>query len=63
MTEKRMEPPMSEPSKGKDTQQEKAKCFLCANTDEQIALFRVLFKGKKQWACARCLPVLIHGPH
>jgi hypothetical protein len=38
-------------------------CFNCGNTSEQAALFRVLVKNVKQWACARCLPFLIHGPH
>jgi ribosomal protein S27AE len=38
-------------------------CFNCGNTSEQAALFRVLIKNVKQWACARCLPFLIHGPH
>jgi len=42
--------------------QETPKCLLCGNTDEQVALFRVLFKGKKAWTCAQCVPVLIHGP-
>lgn len=37
------------------------KCFLCGKTDQEVALFRVLFKGKKRWACAQCVPVLIHG--
>ena len=41
---------------------DETKCFLCGNTDQQAALFRVLFKAKKQWACAKCVPVLIHGP-
>ena len=54
---------MSEKAEEKGTEQETAECFLCANTDQQFALFRILFKGRKQWACARCLPVLIHGPH
>jgi hypothetical protein len=40
---------------------ETPKCFLCGKTDQQIALFHVLFKGEKQWACAQCVPVLIHG--
>ena len=38
-------------------------CFNCGNTSEQSALFRVLIKNIEQWVCARCLPVLIHGPH
>lgn len=41
---------------------ETPRCFLCRVTDEQIALFRVLFKGQKRWACAQCVPTLIHGP-
>jgi hypothetical protein len=52
--------PMS--GKSEKTAQETSKCFLCSNTDDQIPLFRVLFKGQKRWACAGCLPVLIHGP-
>jgi len=40
---------------------ETPKCFLCSKTDQQVALFRVLFKGEKRWACAQCVPVLIHG--
>jgi hypothetical protein len=40
---------------------ETPKCFLCSKTDQQVALFRVLFKGEKGWACAQCVPVLIHG--
>lgn len=41
--------------------QETPACFLCGNTSEHAALFRVLIKNIKQWACARCLPRLIHG--
>jgi hypothetical protein len=36
-------------------------CFNCGNTSDQVALFRVLIKNVKKWACARCLPHLIHG--
>lgn len=57
-----MELPMSDKAEEKTTDEE-AQCFLCGNTDQQFALFRILFKGQKRWACARCLPVLIHGPH
>ena len=53
---------MSDKSEEKQADRE-TKCFLCSNTDQQFALFHILFKGKMQWACARCLPVLIHGPH
>jgi len=53
---------MSNKPEEEPTNQE-TKCFLCGNTDQQLALFRTLFKGKEQWACARCLPVLIHGRH
>jgi hypothetical protein len=46
----------------KNPADETPQCFLCDNTDQQIALVRVLFQGRKQWVCAHCLPVLIHGP-
>jgi hypothetical protein len=38
-------------------------CFNCGNTSDDAALFRVLIKRIEQWVCARCIPVLIHGPH
>jgi len=38
-------------------------CFNCGNTSDETALLRVLIQNVKQWVCARCLPVLIHGPH
>jgi ribosomal protein S27AE len=38
-------------------------CYNCGNTSEKAALFRVLIKHVEQWVCARCLPILIHGPH
>lgn len=38
-------------------------CVNCGNTSDQAALFRVLLKNVEQWFCARCLPLLIHGPH
>ena len=38
-------------------------CFNCGNSSEQSALFRVLIKNIERWVCARCLPILIHGPH
>ena len=44
------------------TTPESPKCFLCNATDEQVPLFRVLFKGRKRWACAQCVPTLVHGP-
>ena len=38
-------------------------CYNCGNTSEQAALFRVLIKRVERWVCARCIPILIHGPH
>jgi hypothetical protein len=46
-----------------DTKTGTPACFNCGNTSDQAALFRVLFKSVEQWVCARCLPILIHGPH
>lgn len=40
---------------------ETSKCFLCSKTDQQGDLFRVSFKGEKRWACAQCVPILIHS--
>ena len=42
---------------------EPAACFHCSNTSEKSALFRVLIDNIEKWVCARCLPILIHGPH
>lgn len=49
---------MSDPIEGKEPA-----CFSCGNTSEKAALFRALISNVEQWVCARCLPVLIHGPH
>ena len=37
------------------------KCFSCGNTEDNAVLFPCRHQGRSQWACARCLPRLIHG--
>ncbi|MBE0670644.1 MAG: hypothetical protein IH588_08660 [Anaerolineales bacterium] len=43
-------------------QNEKA-CLNCGRTDEQTPLLLLSFKGKENYICAQCLPVLIHKTH
>jgi MinD superfamily P-loop ATPase len=36
-------------------------CFNCGNSENDAVLFPCRHKGESLWACARCLPQLIHG--
>jgi hypothetical protein len=38
------------------------KCLNCGNTEQNIPLVNLSFKGDKAYICSRCLPVLIHHP-
>lgn len=38
-----------------------AQCFKCGTTEKDSVLFPVRVKGRSEWVCARCIPVLIHG--
>lgn len=38
-----------------------AQCFKCGNSEEESVLFPVRVKGRSEWVCARCIPLLIHG--
>lgn len=40
---------------------EEARCLFCQADDSTLYLFPVRFRGRERWACARCLPRLIHG--
>lgn len=40
---------------------EEARCLFCQAGDSIVYLFPVRFRGRERWACARCLPKLIHG--
>lgn len=39
----------------------KQSCFRCGRDEDQSVLFPCRTKGESLWACARCLPPLIHG--
>lgn len=39
------------------------KCFNCGASETDRAYLKCHFKGKEDWVCVRCLPVLIHGAH
>lgn len=39
----------------------KQTCFRCGSDEDQGVLFPCRLKGESLWACARCLPPLIHG--
>jgi MinD superfamily P-loop ATPase len=36
-------------------------CFTCGRTEMDGVLFPCRLKGQSLWACAKCLPQLIHG--
>jgi MinD superfamily P-loop ATPase len=36
-------------------------CFNCGRTENDAVLFPCRHQGQSLWACARCLPQLIHG--
>jgi len=36
-------------------------CFTCGSSENDSVLFPCRFKGESLWACAKCLPQLIHG--
>ncbi len=36
-------------------------CFRCGNSEDDAVLFPARYQGRSLWACARCLPGLIHG--
>lgn len=39
----------------------KQTCFGCGSSEDDAVLFPCRHQGKSLWACARCLPRLIHG--
>lgn len=39
----------------------KQTCFRCGRDEDEGVLFPCRLKGESLWACARCLPPLIHG--
>ena len=39
----------------------KQTCFSCGNSEDEAVLFPCRHQGQSLWACARCLPRLIHG--
>jgi MinD superfamily P-loop ATPase len=36
-------------------------CFNCGRSENDAVLFPCRHKGESLWACAKCLPQLIHG--
>lgn len=46
---------------GTQRQEIEINCYSCGRNDQEAPLFPVRFKGESQWACAKCLPRLIHG--
>ncbi|WP_235837283.1 ATP-binding protein [Carboxydothermus islandicus] len=36
-------------------------CHFCGNSEYDKALFPIRYRGDSVWACAQCLPRLIHG--
>jgi hypothetical protein len=40
-----------------------SKCLNCGATSEDAVLLQCENKGKTDWVCVRCLPILIHGAH
>lgn len=41
----------------------KNECFNCGSTSEHRCLFPCEYNGEPKWICARCIPIMIHGPH
>lgn len=48
-------------TKAERTASTSEKCYVCGKTDNEAPIFRVKFRGKEKWVCAKCLPRLIHG--
>lgn len=39
------------------------KCFVCGTNDKSVVYLPCVSEGEDNYACVRCLPVLIHGQH
>ncbi len=37
------------------------KCSYCGRSEEEVKILVYHFKGKENYVCAKCLPVMIHG--
>ena len=37
-------------------------CLACGQTEQDVPLIRIQFRGTEHWICPRHLPVLIHDP-
>lgn len=38
-------------------------CLNCNRTESEIPLVNLRYKGRNEWICSQCLPVLIHHAH
>ncbi|AZR72142.1 ferredoxin [Anoxybacter fermentans] len=48
--------------KSKEVKQEiEINCFNCGRSEYDAPMFPIRYKGDSKWACAKCLPQLIHG--
>ena len=47
--------------KGANVQRIVAQCFKCGTTEKDSVLFPIRVKGRSEWVCAKCIPILIHG--
>ncbi|MBI2331513.1 MAG: hypothetical protein HYU84_05005 [Chloroflexi bacterium] len=45
------------------TQKEMKACLNCDRSEEKTPLLMLTFKGKENFICAQCLPLLIHKTH
>lgn len=37
-------------------------CLNCSKSESEIPLVVLSYKGKRNWICSQCLPILIHHP-
>ncbi len=38
-------------------------CLNCSRSESEIPLVGLSYKGKRNWICSQCLPILIHHSH
>jgi hypothetical protein len=39
------------------------KCLRCEQSEQEVPILKVFFRGNETAICSSCLPILIHRPH
>jgi len=43
--------------------EEKPQCLVCEQSNQEIPLLALDYRGQKFWICPQHFPILIHQPH